>query len=110
MGGVPAPYIVSDRSVKHVINANLSPYVIGTLNSFVSLGINQSQAVEWLVVSYLGRMKQVEQPVKQTPKPKAQKVPKQPKKVKQAMPEKPVFVHQCNSGQIVKRAKVKPTK
>ena len=72
--GFPAPHIVNDRSAKQIINVNISPYTIGVLNEFTSLGINHSQVVEWLVVTYLSMMKQVEQFLEQPKVPKAPKV------------------------------------
>lgn len=108
-GDFPAPYIVVDRSSKQAISVNISPYTLGILNGFTSYGMNHPQAIEWLVVSYM-KMMQVEQP-----EPKIQKAPKvkqpKPKKIKQQAPhEKPTFVHNQDSGPVVKKTKIKPKK
>lgn len=47
-----SPYIIADRSAKQIISVNMSPYTIGILKEFSSVGVNSSQAVEWLVKVY----------------------------------------------------------
>jgi hypothetical protein len=100
-GDFPAPYIVNDRSAKQVINVNISPYAIATLKDFLTLGMTQSQAIEWLVVTYLNKFRIVENAVKKQPKFKKQQNVQQP-------PTKPSFVHTQVSGPVVKKLKIKP--
>lgn len=102
--GFPAPYIVNDRSAKQIVTVKLTPYTIEILRGFAQFGMNPSQVVEWLLVSYLNEMKKAEPPAEPKPKPIKVKQPKQ-------QPTKHAYVRTQTNGPVTKKVKkIKPVR